>query len=72
MKQEAFCVETQTMANKGQAVLMRKGFTVYVRRSDCGQNGSCAFELLVPLSQAQEAQAALAAENVTVLRRRVI
>ena len=72
MDQEAFCVETQTLASKGQIILRRNGISAVLKRSNCGQGGSCAFELLVPSGQKETAAAALRASGVPVLRRRAV
>ena len=72
MKQEAFCIETQTLAVTGQRVLQKAGLSVTLKRSNCGQGGSCAFELFVPSDQKETAAAALRSSGVPVLRRRAV
>lgn len=72
MKQEAFCVETVTLANKGHRFLLSAGLSTEQKRSNCGRDGSCAYELLVPSHQAGAAARILHQAGIPVLGRRAI
>lgn len=70
MKQEAFCVETVTLANKGYRLLLAAGLSADQKRSNCGRGGSCAYELLVPSHQAAAAARLLRQNNIPIERQR--
>ena len=73
MKEEAFCIETATLATKGEKLLRNSGIGVRMVRSDCGgRAGGCAFELRVGEKNAQRSAGILRQASIPVISRRSV